>query len=355
MSLPKWLLMRLHYGIHTIELYLQNLKYTEVQKVIEQLEKLGRIHKIKSDYYNIDRHLKCTYFVEDGIRLRIHQSHNRSNGIGFAINPSTLLSGEYQPVNLWVPTPKAVEKLQKKLVLVFEDLGLDSTYVKKLSLCQMDVTQDEWGDGSYDPVARIRQFRKGIVPKGFEAAANKDKKLDPYLYAIKSTRKNPQKPSGIAVKAYDKVHELKTNCRCPKHLEDKAILRFEVSMKHEAFLKKLELDRDAPLYEMLRAGYDQGKEIIAGYQEKMYPFAGKVVSYGEAKKVVQSKVKDNLLREQMLYLLKKTSDSARVSTAVQKLRDHYNDVDDRRKKKIFDKFDELGISPVTQPKNSRLF
>lgn len=313
----------------------------------------GKIQKIKTDTYNIDRHLKSVYFVEDGIRLRIHQSHNNSNGIGFAINPSTLLSGKYQAVKLWEPTPEAVAKLLKQILRVCSILGLDSVRPEDLSLCQMDVTWNEWGDGSYDPVARIRQFRKGIIPKDFKSITNKDKELDPYLFMVKSKRSDPKKSSGITVKAYDKVHELECNHRCPKHLKDKVILRFEVSMKHEAFLKKLGLDRDASLYEMLRAGYDQGREIIAGYQGKMYPFTGKVVSYHEAKEMVQSKVNDGLLREQMLYLLKKTSDSAGVRTAVQKLRDHYSDVDDRRKKKIFDKFDELGISPITKPKEQK--
>ncbi len=62
-------------------------------------------------------------------------------------------------------------------------------------------------------------------------------------------------------------------------------------------------------------------------------------------------MKDDLLQEQMLYLLEKTSDSAGVSAAVQKLEKSYKNVDNRRKKKIFDTFDTLGISPVTQPKS----
>lgn len=338
------------YGIHTIELYLKNLKYTEVQKVIERLMDSGEIYETKSDYYNIDRHLKCTYFVEDGIRLRIYQSHNHSNGIGFVINPSTLLSGKYQPVKLWIPTPEAVDELQKRLSIVFDMLGLDSVHSTDLSLCQMDVTLNEWGDSSYDPVTKIRQFRKGIIPKGFEVIPNKDKKLNPYLFMVKSKRKNSKKSSSVIVKAYDKVHELKTNHRYPKKLKDENILRFEVSMKREAFLKKLGLNRDASLYEMLRSGYDQGEALIADYQGKMYPFTGEIVSYEKAKKTIQEKVKDDLLQGQILYLLKKTSDSAGLSTATRKLKEHYTHVDDRRIKKIFAEFDKLGISPITLPK-----
>jgi len=338
------------YGIHTIELYAKNLKYTEVQKVIDRLVETGEIQKAKSDFYNIDRHFKSTYFVEDGIRMRIHQSHNKSNGIGFAINPSTVLSGKYQPVKLWEPTPEAVDELLERLSLVLKLLGLDSVYSTDLSLSQMDVTENIWGDEDLDPTVWVRQFRKGIVPQKFEAVVNEDTSLKPYLYIISSKRRT-SRPGSVVVKAYDKIHELKVNKRCPKQLKNEKILRFEVSMKREAFLKKLNLDRKTSLSEMLQAGYDQGKEIIAGYKEEMYPFTGEVVPYKEAKSLIQKKVKKELLREKMLYLLKKTSDSTGVSAAVQKLKENYSGVDDRRIKKIFAEFDKLNISPVTKPKD----
>ena len=103
---------------------------------------------------------------------------------------------------------------------------------------------------------------------------------------------------------------------------------------------------------MLLAGYEQGAEIIDNYREKMFPFTGENVPYKQAKKTIEQNVKKQSLRDQMLYLLKKTSDSAGLSAAVLKLKDHYKDVkkvDDRRVKKIFAEFDKLGISPITLP------
>ena len=343
------------YGLHSIELFARNLKYTEVQKPIEFCMDHGKIYKMKSDPDNIDRMLKSTYFVNDGVRLRIYQSHDKSNGIGFIITPGTLLSGEYQPVRLWVPTEEAVNELLKDLDKILKSLGLDNVKSKDLSLSQMDITHNEWGDNGYTPTEVIRLLRKGIVPPNFKVYHNKNKFLDPYLYVIESKRKDykkseAQKRGRVVVKVYDKIHELKENDRCPKSLKDEQILRFEVSMKREAFLKKLGLERDASLYEMLRAGYDQGKDILADYQEKMYPFPTEIVSYEEAKKLIPKKIKNSLLQEQMLYLLEKTSDSAGVSAAVRKLKDHYSHVDDRRIKKIFEEFNKLGIAPITQPK-----
>ena len=112
------------YGIHTIELYAKALKYTEVQRVIDYLEDKGEIYEIKSDPYNIDRHLKSSYLIDDGIRLRIYQSYNKSNGIGFIINPGTLLSRKCTPIDLWEPTEEAVDVLLKMLDHLLKKIGL---------------------------------------------------------------------------------------------------------------------------------------------------------------------------------------------------------------------------------------
>ena len=57
-------------GIHTIELYAGNLKYHQIQKVIDQLVEQKSIQRIFSDPYSIDRHLKSTYLVDQGKEQR---------------------------------------------------------------------------------------------------------------------------------------------------------------------------------------------------------------------------------------------------------------------------------------------
>ena len=134
-------------------------------------------------------------------------------------------------------------------------------------------------------------------------------------------------------------------------MKDETLLRLEASLKREAFLKKLSLDRKDSLYEMLLAGYEHGEEILDDYYSKMFPFSGKIVRYKKAKKQIESNIADPILEEQMLYLLKKTSDSAGLSAAVQKLKDYYKNVDNRRINEIFAEFDRLDIAPITRPNN----
>ena len=98
----------------------------------------------------------------------------------------------------------------------------------------------------------------------------------------------------VEVKAYDKIYELKEDDRCPESLKDEAILRLEASLKREAFLKKLNLDRKTSLYEMLLIGYEHGKEILDDYYDKMFPFSGKIVRYKKAEKKIESGIADSI-------------------------------------------------------------
>jgi len=330
------------YGIHTIELYLANLKYVEVQKVIEQLVENGKIYLSQRDPYNIDRFGKSCYFIDDGIRLRVYQSHNKSNGIAFIINPSTLLSGKYQPIKLWKPTEESVDRMLDHISDCLKELGLNSDYASNLSLSQMDITENRWCGKGYDVTRNIHIFKKSFIPRNFKTVVSKDGDVNAHLFTIKSNR--------ITIKVYDKIYELKQNDRCPKSLEDESILRFEISLKREAFLKKLNLERTDSLYEMLHIGYENGRDILGDYYNKIFPFFGKAVCYKAAKKMILEKVSDSILQEQMLYLLKKTSDSAGLSTATRKMKKHYTDVGHRRIKRILSEFDKLGIAPVTRPK-----
>ena len=330
------------YGIHTIELYVKDLKYSEVQRVIDFLMKEGKIQKIKSDPYNIDQQFKSTYFVKDGLRLRIYQSHNKSNGIGFIINPSTLLVGKYQPLNLWVPTIDTVDKLLKRLITFMNKCCGLSLHPKDFSLSQLDITYNDKLEQA-TAADLIGCYRKGLIPRNYQRHNSKDKEEKRHFYAIYTNK--------IMFKLYDKIYELEQNDRCPKELKGDKILRYEISMKREAFLKKLGLDRKDTLYDMLNTAYNDGKDMIDEYlDKKLHPFPNRWASYETAKKKIKSGIKSQKLQEQMLYLIKKVSDSSGLDTATRKLKEHYKDVDDRRIKKIFSAFDELGISPITLPK-----
>ncbi|WP_277239591.1 hypothetical protein [Merdimonas faecis] len=341
---------KVEFGIHTIELYAKDLKYQEVQKVIDRLTDNGSIRKMRSDPYNIDRHLTSTFLVDDGIRLRIHQSHNKSNGIALIVNPSTLLSRKYQPTKLYHPKKKSCEELLERGGAALIKIGIgtfdsdDVVFIvppDELSLSQMDLTVNLWFDDETDLEEIIRLFWKGKVPKNFSRQGCLSDEEHQHYFGISNHT--------VTFKAYDKIYELEKNGRCPKELTGHKLLRLEVSLKREAFLKKLGVQRKDCLYKMLKAGFQFVQEIISHYLEKLFPCSGAHVRYKTAKKKILDCVEKPVLQDQMLFLLKKTSDGAGMDTAAQKLKDCYKYV---KTEQVLDEFEHLGISPITLTNNS---
>ncbi|WP_191378770.1 hypothetical protein [uncultured Flavonifractor sp.] len=340
-------------GIHTVELYAKNLKYQEVQKVIDRLAECGVIWKMRSDPYNIDRCVASTFLVKDGIRLRIHQSHDKSNGIAFIINPSTLLAGRYQPTKLYHPKARSFEELLERLETVLIEIGLGeycdgmlefAVTPEELSLSQIDLTLNLWFDEETDLEELIRLFRKGQVPKTFKRKEGlPDGERQHYFGMSNQT---------VAFKAYDKIYELQINGRCPEELKGQKVLRLEVSLKREALLKKLSVERTDPLYEQLKAGFHMVQDVISHYLKKLIPCSGVHVRYEKACKGIQTRIKDPVLQEQMLFLLKKTSSGVGLDTAARKLVERYHDRNGKIFKRALENFDHLDVNPITLANSS---
>ena len=53
-------IQKIERGIHTIELYACNLKYEQVQKVMDWLAEEKQLQIVQRDFLNIDRHAKKT-------------------------------------------------------------------------------------------------------------------------------------------------------------------------------------------------------------------------------------------------------------------------------------------------------
>lgn len=344
-------------GIHTIELYACNLKYSQVQKVIDYLVDKDHLRIIKRDPFNIDRHVKSNYLVNEGIRMRGYQSQKCSNGIGLAINPCTLLEGTYQPTDLFHPKKKSCQKLLEQTSSAMYKLDMvdnphqGALFVEPedLSLSQMDLTMNLWFDEDVDLTDIIRLFSKGNIPRYFKRHQFKEKKnsyINRYCFIMESEM--------ITFKVYDKVHELKDNNRCPEELRNKKILRIEVSIKRKEFIRKFELDKNGSLHKMLKTGYKNLDSIITDYMEKLFPCRGKHVRYGAAKKMIEKADIKPKTKKQMLFLLKKTSDGDGLDTALEKLKKEYKTKSNGPIEKLYKNFDKLGISPITLRNDSSI-
>lgn len=98
---------------------------------------------------------------------------------------------------------------------------------------------------------------------------------------------------------------------------------------------------------LLKAASEHALPVISSYLTRIFPCTAPHLRYEDALYSVMENVKEERLREQMLFLLRKTSDGAGLDTAAQKLREVYTDVNNKRWKKILDKFEALNVTPIT--------
>ena len=345
-------IQKIERGIHTVELYAKNLKYTQVQKVIDRQSSEGRIYIHEKNFYGIDRYAEFQCGVT---KVLAHQSHDKSNGVGFIFSPSSFLEGEDIPAALYEPDESSCKEILNGMKLLMREIGLETNHhklvvePKQLSLSQMDLTMNIWFDKETDLSEIIQLFQNGNVPPGFKrhsCAKNGENDADLYCFVMKSR--------SITFKVYDKIHELKQIGRCPTDLWNKNILRIEVSLKRKEFLRKLGLKKDDSLYKMMQTGYDSLASVLVDYMQKIFPCSGKHIHFHDAKKAVQSADLGPKHKKQMLYLLHKTSEDESLDTALQNLKKKYKIKDKRTVDKLFAKFDELGINPIAL-RNSSLY
>ena len=208
---------------------------------------------------------------------------------------------------------------------------------EELSLSRMDLTADLYFSKSADISSLIRLFRKSMLPRHYKRGELEGKQ--DYFFQL-ATKK-------ISFKVYDKIYELEQNDRCPKEHRKQKVLRLEVSMKREAFLDRLNLNRKDDLYTMLKAGYDHVSDEIDYFLDKLFPSHGTHLPYPEAKKAIQKSKLDPGTRKQMLFLLEKTSRGAGLDTAAQKWAKTYSIVDSRKFHSLMKQFDKLHVNPIT--------
>ena len=340
-------IQKIERGIHTIELYACNLKYEQVQKVMDWLVEEKQLQIVRRDPFNIDRHAKSDFLIASGVRIHIYQSHDKSNGLGLVINPSSLLAGSYQPTQLFHPKKKACGEVLLQTEEILHELRLeDNAHPRKLvvqpeelSLSQMDLTMNLWLSNDADLPELIRLFKKAKLPPSFKRCKGKNREIDRHCFVMNCHT--------VAFKAYDKIYELQRDGRCPAKLAGKKLLRIEVSLKREAFVKKLKLNRTDDLHTMLKAGYDAMEDIILDYLHKLFPCTGRHLSFNEAIRCIQRSGLKEKQKEQMCFLVRKISDGKNGwNSALDELRKEYSIRDDRTIQALYQAFDSLNLNPI---------
>lgn len=339
-------------GIHTLQLSALRLTYSQCQKCIDTLNEFAPLKTLQRDPCNIDRLILSNALNRSGIRLLIWQTHDRSNGIGIIVNPNVLLDCICPPTQLFHPTPKSYGRLLDRMGDVLHRIKLEDDPFQRnlivspedLSLSQMDLTLNVWFKKGTDLVAIIRLFSKGKVPKDFERKACDTPEETSHCFIAKSRY--------VTLKAYDKVYDLKRLNLCPPELEDQKILRIEVSLKREAFLRMLKLNRDDDLYTMMDTGYQAVWPVLKKYLKRLFPCSGTHRTSQETLRRIDHSNLSSEKKEQMTFLVQKTSHGAGLDTAVKKLKEKFGISKHDAVYALYTAFEKLDINPITLPNNS---
>ena len=103
----------------------------------------------------------------------------------------------------------------------------------------------------------------------------------------------------------------------------------------------------------LKAASERTLPVISSYLTRMFPCTAPHLRYKDAVSAVMENIKKERLREQMLFLLRKTSDGAGLDTAAQKWAKIYDIVDARKFHSLMKQFDKLHVNPITLTSNDK--
>ncbi|MBR3560764.1 MAG: ATP-dependent DNA helicase RecQ [Oscillospiraceae bacterium] len=151
---PVGKIKRIDVGIDTFEVSINKLGYAQVQKFRKHLEELdkqqGAYHEPEQKGVTIQYMSKA--LASRGLnRIRTHQSDKTSN-IQCAVNPTTLIQGEFQPPKLYDPTKEIItDRLAFSVLDILreyqlEDVAGHEITESDLRPSQIDVTRNLWFD-----------------------------------------------------------------------------------------------------------------------------------------------------------------------------------------------------------------
>ncbi len=245
-------------GIHTLSFFAK-LSYKTIQEIIDEMFENGNTFEVYKGHHGMSRIICYTKFSEAGVTLYANQFTGAgTSGIIVRVNPCVVLSKQFEPTELYVPTGKNLRKLSNQvnyyleyfdyvndcIPAEFADPFLDVT---QISLSRIDPCANILCDSEKEMKQINRLFTKAaIISHYWRDYFPKDSKIvkDPAKENKHSYRqscgsnKNKKKSSKnrASITVYDKKYQLQQIGRCPTELMDKHMLRIEAELTRSAFL-----------------------------------------------------------------------------------------------------------------------
>lgn len=337
----------IQYGIHTFEIS-QTLTKKQFNTVLNQMYTKSQVaHNTtgRESYTLLDKQMLGITITLYPIRER------RTYRVNIKIEPCRIL-GSDDPTAIYQYAEKSYCKLRKLCDRYLEIFHIPGG-INTMKICRCDLTCNLIFKDQEHVDAYLRILKKSHLIPGYrvDKFKNWEKKAKDPICANQHSHCIRCKQASLL--CYDKIDQLKMINRCPDWMEYAAILRIEAQLKRPALKRWLERDALENQPAVLKAATNRAGMVIASYLVKLFPCEGTHLRYKDAVSSVQ-KVKNKTLRNQMLYLIRKVSDAATMDSAAQKFIEYYSDVKEKLLKKVLNRLEKLGVSPITLPNNSSI-
>lgn len=338
------------YGINTFSYY-HKLTSTQKRDIIKRLDELIWFKEIVSD----DREKTYVYLSDfyacRGIKIWVSRYKGKSWSLIIVVHPMLVLddpcrSALYQPVD-----KKEYRKIVKEVDRLLETVNVPCS-VDKMKLCRVDIASTLFCGVGTPLDEYIQILKKSVLLPHYKLGSFREREHKAKDYKRANKHSYKQYCKSAAFFAYDKTAQLEMVDAFPAALIDERTLRLEVQLQQKGMEKWVGRDgMDGSNWSILKKLGEDPEEILLWYLDRLQPAGVYYLCYSDAADMIETKVKGKKNRERMLYLLRKTSDSESLTTALEKLREKY-DLSKGQYKTVLNSFHELGISPITLANNS---
>lgn len=338
-------------GIDTFSYYYK-LTSGQKSKIIGNLKTKKGFRTRISNYIKDTYVYSSDYFKDDGIKIWIKRINGNPWGLLIVVHPMLILNSSDRSA-LYQPDKKSeyrrmVDRVDKLLKIVGVPCSID-----KMKFYRIDVTinlifGDETCVNEY-----LRILKKSCLLPHYRLDWFREEKQKAKDCKIANKHSFKQYCKSAAFFSYDKTAQLEMIDAFPSTLVGKRVLRLETQLRRKGMKKWAGKDvMEGSNWNILKKLWEKCKKINEWYISRLQPTGVQYVRYEDAMRMVET-IKSKKIKERVLYLLRKTSDSKTLTAALEKLRKKYK-LTKGQQKTVLKRFGKLEISPITL-KNSSLY
>lgn len=330
-------------GVDTISYY-YGLSSQQKRQILSKIKDL-RDFRADTDFWENICVYRSDCFAGQGVKVVISRVKGSRWGLLVVVHP-TLVLGKSDRSALYHPERRReYQFIVKQVDELLKQMDVPCS-VDDMKLYRCDVTENLIFNALAKVDEYIRILKKGCLMPHYRW--DKFREYEHKARDCKAANKHSCKQvcKSAAFFAYDKTAQLEMIDAFPDALIGKRVLRLEAQLRREAMKKWVGKDvMDSGNWAIIKVIGKSAKKVLNWYLKRMQPVAGNYLRYQDAVDSI-SQVKGKKARERMLYLLRKTSDSDTLTTALEKLSREYA-LSKSQCRTVLKKFEKLGVSPIT--------